>query len=189
MSGIAVGALVLGVGATAAEASTTSEYTRIGATAPHFMETGLHPVMFDVDAVYVHDDGDPGVYGQGDFQTIKLKVAGALDNLYVSNLQTWKQTAFDYAYQEYNSDHNYPTHYITGYNRYYGTAKVGATLNVPGWATELDMLTKNATVATGSTKMTIPAVGHHADYTVELEGTNGKSHVRLTLTVRVSTQS
>ncbi|RIJ79059.1 hypothetical protein D1871_00595 [Nakamurella silvestris] len=178
-----IGGLVAGVAALLMSAAPIAS----AAPVPAYQDGVLHTFTLEARSVQVHDDGDPGAFGQGDFNYVVLKIAQETNYVHLDNNTGWYEGVNDHRWEKYGSDHTYNLPAIQDYNIYYGAGAVGSHLEVGGRAREMDNLVKNATLATGDTEILIPAPGTHQDFSFQIEGTNGKSHVRMTITVRVTT--
>ena len=193
LAGLAAAAAVALAGSTpaVAAASDLAGQVQAGQAQAHpisqFRDNGLHAYTLQVRSVHVHDDGDPGAYGEGDFQNITLGVN--LDKHYVAidNGNGWYYGTKGNKWQKYGSDKLYLTPEADNVNSYQNAAKVGSALKITIGAFEIDSLAKNATFAGKTASYTIPAAGSYKDYEMEIEGTNGKSHVRMTITFRITT--
>ena len=147
----------------------------------------LRPYTITARSVYDHDDGDAGVYGAGDFYYIRVRVGKDANSLWLDNGKKWHDGFSDHEWQNYYSDANYLLPPKPGSNDYLGAGKAGSKLSISSSAREMDNLIKNATWGSGGATVVIPPPGHSRDFTVQIEGTNGNSHVRMTIHLRLRT--
>lgn len=147
----------------------------------------LHLYTLTVLSIYTHDDGDPGVYGPGDVNFVKLRINGDNNFLYIDNGNPWHYGLSNREWQHYNSDTGYLAPPKLDFNLYQDAATVGSTIHVEGIARELDNFLVNATIAVGTKNVLLPPAGSAVDAVVMIEGKNGQSHVRLAVTYRLTT--
>lgn len=161
------------------------------APAPVLQNSGMHQVHVVVKSIYVNDDADKGIYGCGDFQYIELKLDGVLVIL-AAQASIWVAGGSIFgsgaATEDYCSDTNYvlPTDIPDDPNRFITTGTPGEVLHLSGMARENDNFA-NRTIGHGAKTITVPAPGSYVDKVMEVEGSNGAGHLRLSITIRVRT--
>jgi len=150
-------------------------------------DTALHSYTLVARSIHVNDDGDAGVYGAGDFHVMNLWLGNQNNAIHIDNGHGWSFGVANRAWQHYASDTTYPIPAVGDANTGYGTGAVGQSVKVTGVAHEIDNLNVNEVRAKHTTTFTVPPPGTHQDFSTELEATNGKSHIRLTITFRITT--
>ncbi|RIJ69855.1 hypothetical protein D1871_20885 [Nakamurella silvestris] len=155
--------------------------------APALADTGLHAYTLTVRSIYVNDDGDKGAYGPGDFHVMQLWIHGQNNAIHIDNGHGWFYGVANRVWQHYSSDTNYPIGKIDDANSGNGAGTVGQSVAISGEAHELDNLPAYEVRALTDTHFTVPPAGSHQDFPIQLEATHGKSHIRLTITFRITT--